>query len=486
MYWFEKSVCGGIRMSYFVTIGIEIHCELKTNTKMFSGAPVRFGERANTCTSVIDLGHPGCLPCVNKEAVALAIKACTAMHCDLETLVRFDRKNYYYSDLPKGFQITQQFHPIGSNGYVEIDVDGQKKKIRIERIHMEEDTAKQFHKDTGTYIDFNRAGTPLIEIVSRPDMHSAKEAAAYVETLRKNLLYLNVSDVKMEEGSMRCDVNISLSKDKDTLGTKTEIKNLNSIANVQKAVQAEIERQSALLDAGEKVEQATRRYDESQKTTILMRKKEGNVDYKYFPEPNIFPIQLDLDWVKSIQDNLEELPDARLARFMKDYELSEYDAGVLVADREMADFFEEVCKNTKFAKKACNWVIGDVSAYLNKNNLSYAKIPCKSEDLATLINVIEAGEISGKQGKVVFEEVMQGKDPKKVIEEKGMKQVSDDGAILALVQSVLDANPQSIEDFKNGKDRAVGFLVGQVMKASRGQANPKRTNELIQEELKKR
>ena len=317
-------------------------------------------------------------------------------------------------------------------------------------------------------------------------MHSAKEAAAYVETLRKNLLYLNVSDVKMEEGSMRCDVNISLSKDKDTLGTKTEIKNLNSIANVQKAVQAEIERQSALLDAGEKVEQATRRYDEAQKTTILMRKKEGNVDYKYFPEPNIFPIQLDLDWVKSIQDNLEELPDARLARFMKDYELSEYDAGVLVSDREMADFFEEVLKSTKFAKKACNWIIGDVSAYLNKNNLSFAKVPCTSENLASLINVIEAGEISGKQGKVVFEEVMQGKDPKKVIEEKGMKQVSDDGAILAIVNSVLDANPQSIEDFKNGKDRAVGFLVGQVMKASRGQANPKRTNELIQEELKKR
>ena len=317
-------------------------------------------------------------------------------------------------------------------------------------------------------------------------MHSAKEAAAYVETLRKNLLYLNVSDVKMEEGSMRCDVNISLSKDKDTLGTKTEIKNLNSIANVQKAVQAEIERQSALLDAGEKVEQATRRYDEAQKTTILMRKKEGNVDYKYFPEPNIFPIQLDLDWVKSIQDNLEELPDARLARFMKDYELSEYDASVLVSNREMADFFEEVLKSTKFAKKACNWVIGDVLAYLNKNNLNFKNVPCSSENLASLINVIEAGEISGKQGKVVFEEVMQGKDPKKVIEEKGMKQVSDDGAILAIVNSVLDANPQSIEDFKNGKDRAVGFLVGQVMKASRGQANPKRTNELIQEELKKR
>lgn len=473
-------------MDYFVTIGIEIHCELKTNTKMFSAAPVRFGETANTCTSVIDLGHPGTLPCVNKEAVRLAIKACTAMHCELDTLLKFDRKNYYYSDLPKGFQITQQFHPLGRNGYVTIDVDGQKKDIRIERIHMEEDTAKQFHKDTGTYIDFNRAGTPLIEIVSCPDMHSAKEAAAYVETLRKNLLYLNVSDVKMEEGSMRCDVNISLSKDPDVLGIKTEIKNLNSIANVQKVVQAEIERQSKILEEGGVIEQATRRYDEAQKTTILMRKKEGNVDYKYFPEPNIFPIQLDPDWVKNIQETLEELPEERLARFISQYGLGEYDASVLVQDRDMADFFEAVCKYTKNTKKVCNWVIGDVSAYLNKKNTNFAHIECKPEYLAGLVDAIDSGEISGKQGKVVFEEVMLNKDPKVVIEEKGMKQVSDDSLILKLVTQVLDANPQSIEDFKNGKDRAVGFLVGQVMKASKGQANPKRTNELIKEELSKR
>lgn len=473
-------------MKYYVTIGIEIHCELKTKTKMFSSAPVAFGQTANTCVNVIDLGHPGTLPCVNKEAVALAIKACTAMHCTIDPLVRFDRKNYYYSDLPKGFQITQQFHPIGSDGYVMIDAEEGPKKIRIERIHMEEDTAKQFHKDTGTYIDFNRAGTPLIEIVSKPDMHTAKEAAAYVETLRKNLFYLNVSDVKMEEGSMRCDVNISLSPDPNVLGTKTEIKNLNSIANVQKAVQAEIERQSALLDAGEEIVQATRRYDESQKTTVLMRKKEGSVDYKYFPEPNIFPIQLDAAWIKDIQEHLEELPSARMERFEKEYGLNEYDAQVLVADRDQADFFEEVCKHTKQAKKAANWIIGDVSAYLNKNNLKFDQNPCDPKHLATLINCVEKQEISGKQAKVVFEEVMQGKDPKQVIEEKGMKQVSDDSAILSLVTQVLDANPQSIEDFKNGKDRAVGFLVGQVMKASKGQANPKRTNELIQEELKKR
>ncbi|WP_242325332.1 Asp-tRNA(Asn)/Glu-tRNA(Gln) amidotransferase subunit GatB [Faecalibaculum rodentium] len=471
---------------YKTTIGIEIHCELKTGTKMFSGAPVKFGETANTCTSVVDLAMPGTLPSVNKEAVRLAIKACTGLHCDIDPLVKFDRKNYYYSDLPKGFQITQQFHPIGRDGYVEIETEEGSKQIRIERIHMEEDTAKQFHRETGTYIDFNRAGVPLVEIVSRPDMHSAEEAAAYVDTLRQILLYLNVSDVKMEEGSMRCDVNISLSAD-DSLGTKTEIKNLNSIANVQKAVAAEIERQSRILDEGGRVEQATRRYDESQKTTVLMRKKEGAVDYKYFPEPNIFPIQLDEAWIRDIQDSMEELPAARRARFMKDYGLGEYDAQVLVADPAMADYYEEAAKTAKDAKKTANWVIGDLSAALNRDNRTFANAGVAPEHLGQLVNLVADGTISGKQAKTVFEDMLSsGKEPAKIVEEKGMKQVTDEGAILALVTEVLDANPKSIEDYKAGKDRAIGFLVGQVMKKSRGTANPKRTNELIREELAKR
>ncbi|WP_301097629.1 Asp-tRNA(Asn)/Glu-tRNA(Gln) amidotransferase subunit GatB [Faecalibaculum rodentium] len=471
---------------YKTTIGIEIHCELKTGTKMFSGAPVKFGETANTCTSVVDLAMPGTLPSVNKEAVRLAIKACTGLHCDIDPLVKFDRKNYYYSDLPKGFQITQQFHPIGRDGYVEIETEEGSKRIRIERIHMEEDTAKQFHRETGTYIDFNRAGVPLVEIVSRPDMHSAEEAAAYVDTLRQILLYLNVSDVKMEEGSMRCDVNISLSAD-DSLGTKTEIKNLNSIANVQKAVAAEIERQSRILDEGGRVEQATRRYDESQKTTVLMRKKEGAVDYKYFPEPNIFPIQLDEAWIRDIQDTMEELPAARRARFMKDYGLGEYDAQVLVADPAMADYYEEAAKTAKDAKKTANWVIGDLSAALNRDNRTFASAGVAPEHLAQLVNLVADGTISGKQAKTVFEDMLSsGKEPAKIVEEKGMKQVTDEGAILALVTEVLDATPKSIEDYKAGKDRAIGFLVGQVMKKSRGTANPKRTNELIREELAKR
>lgn len=474
-------------MKYETVIGIEIHCELKTKTKMFSSAPVAFGEVANTCVNEVDLGHPGTLPCVNKEAVRLAVKAATALRCEIDPLVKFDRKNYYYSDLPKGFQITQQFHPIGRNGCITIETEDGKKDIRINRIHMEEDTAKQFHSDAGTLIDFNRAGTPLVEIVSEADMRSGSEAAAYVEKLRTLLYYLGVSDVKMEEGSMRCDVNVSIRPVGSTaFGTKTEVKNLNSISNVQKAIDAEVERQIQLVENGEKVEQATRRYDETQKTTILMRKKEGNVDYKFFPEPNITPIRLSDEWISEIQENMEELPEERKARYMGQNELSAYDADVLVSNRELSDFYDEVIKHTKAYKKAANWVIVELSAALNKANIKPADNPCKAEYLADMINMVEAQEISGKQAKVVFEEIMKGKDPKKVVEEKGMKQMSDASELLAMINTVLDNNPQSIEDFKNGKDRAVGFLVGQVMKASKGQANPAMTNKLIQEELKKR
>lgn len=469
-------------MKYNVTIGIEIHCELKTRTKMFSSAPVSFGKDANTCTSAIDLAFPGTLPCLNKEAVRLAIKACSALHCEIDSLVRFDRKNYYYSDLPKGYQITQQFHPIGKNGYVTIQ---DNKKIHIERIHMEEDTAKQFHKESGTYIDFNRAGTPLIEIVSYPEMHTAKEAAAYVQTLREILSYLNISDGKMEEGSMRCDINVSLSND-DTLGTKVEIKNLNSIHNVQKAVQAEIERQSQLLNSGYKVQQATCRYDETKKKTIVMRKKEKTIDYKYFPEPNIFPIQLDEEWIQNIQTNLEELPAQRVQRFIQIYNLKEKDANLLINDKSIADFFEEVCTYTSHFNRVANWILQDLKAYLNKYDLYFEHLQLNPSYFAKLVDLIESQTISSKQAKMIFEDVLQNKNPQEIIELKGLKQVNDNDTMLEIVQSVLDLNPQSIQDYKNGKDRALGFLVGQVMKASCGQANPKLANKLIQEELKKR
>ena len=474
-------------MNYDVVIGIEIHCELKTKTKMFSGAPASFGQRANTCVNEIDLGHPGTLPTVNKTAVRYAVMASTALNMTVDTLLRFDRKNYYYTDLPKGFQITQQFYPIGSNGYLDVETENGTKRIRIERLHMEEDTAKQFHLESQTLIDFNRAGTPLVEIVSAPDMSSGKEAAAYVSKLRETLFYLGVSDVKMEEGSMRCDVNISLKPEgSDVYGTKVEIKNLNSISNVQKAVDYEIERQSKIYDEQGKVAQETRRFDEATQTTVSMRLKEGSVDYKYFPEPNIFPIQLDENWVKEIQNSLPELPDQRRARYTSEYGLGSYDANVLISNKELSDFYEEVCKVAKDGKIAANWCISELSGALAKRNETLSSMKLTAAHLGALINMILDKEISGKQAKEVFEDVLEGKDPKEVAAAKGMKQVSDTSAILALINQVLDENPQSIADFKNGKSRAVGFLVGQVMKKSKGQANPAMTNQMLSEELKKR
>lgn len=474
-------------MEYDVTIGIEIHCQLKTDTKMFSGAPTSFGRKANTCVNEIDLGMPGVLPEVNREAVKKAVMACTALHLDIDPLVKFDRKNYYYSDLPKGFQITQQFHPIGRNGYVEIETAEGKKKIRINRIHMEEDTAKQFHLTKFSLLDFNRAGTPLIEIVSEPDMHSGEEAEAYVEALRQTLYYIGVSDCRMEEGSMRCDTNVSISpRGSGVLGTKNEIKNLNSISHIGKAVNYEIERQKKLLEAGEKVLQETRRFDEKSGETVLMRRKEGNVDYKFFPEPNIFPIRLSDEWIKDIQDNMPELPQARKERYKSEYGLSDHDIGILISNKEMSDYFETVTKFTSNAKSACNWLLSDISAWLNTHETTIDQAQLNPENLAKLIAMIDDGKISNAQAKKLVDDLMAGKDPETAAKEKGLEQVSDTGAIAAMVNEVMDANPQAIEDFRNGKSRAVGFIVGQVMKKSRGQANPGMVSRMVNEELAKR
>jgi len=474
-------------MEYDIVIGIENHCELNTKSKMFSSSATSFGRKANSCTNEIDLGHPGTLPCLNKEAVKKAIEACTAFHLTIDPVVKFDRKNYYYSDLSKGFQITQQFHPIGTNGYLDINVDGKVKRVRINRIHMEEDTAKQFHLKDETLIDYNRAGTPLVEIVSEPDMTSGKEAAAYVEKLRQTLLYLGVSDVKMEEGSLRCDINISIKpKGSNTYGVKNEIKNLNSIANIQKAVDYEVARQKALLDNNEKVIQATRRFDEKTGTTVLMRKKEGNVDYKFFPEPNILPIKLDAAWIAKIQNNIAELPDAIYKRFTENFGLKDYDAKVLIANKDLGDFYQEVVKYTKDYKLACNWVIGDYKAYLSAANLKVQDSKITAKNLADLINLIAKKTISGKQAKQVFELMSDGSLAEEIVNKLNMRQVSDTDTLLAVVNEVLDEQPQSIIDFKNGRDRAVGFLVGQVMKKTKGQANPAKTNALIKQELAKR
>ena len=474
-------------MEYDVTIGIEIHCQLKTKTKMFSGAPTSFGRKPNVCTNEIDLGHPGTLPCVNKEAVAKAIEACTALHLTIDPLVKFDRKNYYYSDLPKGFQITQQFHPIGRNGYIMIDTEEGQKKIRINRIHMEEDTAKQFHLTKFSLLDYNRAGTPLIEIVSEPDMHNGEEAEKYVEALRQTLYYIGVSDCKMEEGSMRCDVNVSIApKGSNTLGVKNEIKNLNSISHIGKAVDYEVARQKELLEKGEKVLQETRRFDEKTNTTVMMRRKEGNVDYKFFPEPNIFPIRLDANWIKSIQDSMPELPEERKARYTNDFGLNEHDINVLIANKELGDFFEETMKYSKNAKGVCNWLLGEVQGWLNKHEQTIVNTELRPEALAKLVEMIDTNEISSKQAKELIDDIMTGKDPVESAKEKGLQQVTNTDELANMIKEVLDENTQAIEDFKAGKGRAVGFLVGQVMKKSKGQANPGLVNQILQEELKKR
>ena len=474
-------------MEYDVTIGIEIHCQLKTKTKMFSGAPTSFGRKPNVCTNEIDLGHPGTLPCVNKEAVAKAIEACTALHLTIDPLVKFDRKNYYYSDLPRGFQITQQFHPIGRNGYIMIDTEEGQKKIRINRIHMEEDTAKQFHLTKFSLLDYNRAGTPLIEIVSEPDMHNGEEAEKYVEALRQTLYYIGVSDCKMEEGSMRCDVNVSIApKGSNTLGVKNEIKNLNSISHIGKAVDYEVERQKELLEKGEKVLQETRRFDEKTNTTVMMRRKEGNVDYKFFPEPNIFPIRLDANWIKSIQDSMPELPEERKARYTNDFGLNEHDINVLIANKELGDFFEETMKYSKNAKGVCNWLLGEVQGWLNKHEQTIVNTELRPEALAKLVEMIDTNEISSKQAKELIDDIMTGKDPAESAKEKGLQQVTNTDELANMIKDVLDENTQAIEDFKAGKGRAVGFLVGQVMKKSKGQANPGLVNQILQEELKKR
>lgn len=474
-------------MSLEVVIGIEIHCELKTNTKMFSGAMIKFGSAPNTNVNEVDLAHPGTLPCINKKAVELALRAATCLNLEIDPLLRFDRKNYYYSDLPKGYQITQQYHPIGKNGYIEIDVAGKSKKIRINRLHMEEDTAKQFHEGENTLIDFNRAGTPLVEIVSEPDIRSAKEAVAYIDELRSILLYTEVSDCKMEEGSLRCDINISLRPCGSTqFGVKTEIKNLNSTSNVEKAIEYEIERQTKLLLSGEEVIQETRRYDEASKQTVTMRKKEGAIDYKYFCEPNIFPIKLDLEYIKQVQAQIPMLARQRYDKYVNEYGLSSVDAKILVQTKQLSDFYDSVIEHTKLYKLACNWTLSDVLAALNKLNLSISDNVIDPKSLAVIIELTNKKELSSSLARVVFEEVLKGKDPIKVIEEKGLKQNSDPEAVLKFVTEVLDANPQSIEDYKNGKDRAVKFLVGQIMKNSKGQVNPVLANSVLLEELKKR
>lgn len=468
-------------MEFEPTIGIEIHVELKTKSKMFSSAPVTFGEAPNSETVPFDLAMPGTMPVVNKEAVAYAIKVCTAMHMNIARTLYFDRKNYFYPDLPKGFQITQQFHPIGTDGYIEIQVDGKPVRIRVNNAHLEEDTAKQIHLADVSLLNFNRAGTPLIEIVSEPDMHSGEEAMKYVEAIREIVTYLGVSDGKMENGSLRCDINISLhEKGSSVLGTKTECKNLNTIANIRAAVDYEVNRQKEILESGGKVEQETRRYDEAQKKTVLMRKKTNAVDYKYFREPNIVPIDLDEGFIYDAVHSMNKLPNAYREDLSK-LGLSDYEIEELLKDRDFVTYYEDcITLGVKNPSTLWNLLMVDILGYLNKNNLTLKDLKFSKEQLTTLVNLLADGKINSKQGKEVLSLMLvEGKDPSAVVKEKGMEQITDTNAIESLVDAVLADNQQSVADWQRGKDHALGYIVGQVMKRSKGKANPSLAKELI-------
>ena len=472
-------------MNFEAVIGLEIHVETKSNSKMFSSSPNKFSTNPNSQCSVFDLAFPGVMPSVNKKCVINALRVCHALHMKIDNELWFDRKNYFYSDLPKGYQITQQFRPIGKDGYLILDIDDKKVRINIERLHMEEDTCKQLHLRDETLLDYNRAGVPLIEIVSRPEIKNGLEALKYVEKIRDIVTYADVSDGKMEEGSLRCDVNISIRPvGSDKFGTKVEIKNLNSLANIQKAIDFEIKRQSSLLLKGIAIEQETRRYDELKKETVLMRVKTDAVDYKYFTEPNIIPILLSDEFITDAITSCPELLDHKLERYMNEYKLSKYDSLVILSNKDNANYFEEILKYTGEYKLAANWLTVDVQSYLNKNNLSIKDFKLSAKDLSSLINAIKDNKISSKQAKEIFVEAINGKNIEELLRKSS--QVIDLATITTLSINVIDSNPQSVVDYKNGRDRALGFLVGQVMKKSQGKANPGLTSKIIKEELDKR
>jgi aspartyl-tRNA(Asn)/glutamyl-tRNA(Gln) amidotransferase subunit B len=476
-------------MNFETIIGLEVHVELKTESKMFSPAPAHFGAEPNTNTNVIDLGYPGVLPVVNKTAVDWAMKAALALNCQINRHTKFDRKNYFYPDNPKAYQISQFDEPIGEHGWIEIEVKGETKRIGITRLHMEEDAGKLTHTGNGhSLVDLNRQGTPLIEIVSEPDIRTPEEAYAYLEKIKAIIQYTGVSDVRMEEGSLRCDANISLRPyGQEEFGTKTELKNLNSFNYVRKGIEHEQIRQEQVLLSGGIIEQETRRYDESTGKTILMRVKEGSDDYRYFPEPDLVDIVIDDAWLERVRAEIPELPDARKARYVSELGLSEYDAMVLTLAKPISDFFEATVAAGADAKLASNWLMGEVSAYLNAEQKELNETQLTPEGLAGMIKLITEGTISSKIAKKVFKELIEkGGDANSIVKAKGLVQISDEGTLREFVTASLDNNPQSIEDFKNGKDRAIGFLVGQIMKQTKGQANPPLLNKILLEEIAKR
>lgn len=480
---------------YTVTIGLEVHAQLKTKSKMFCGCKVEYGAEPNTHTCPTCLGLPGALPVMNGEALRLTARAGLMLDCNIPEVCKFDRKNYYYPDMPKNYQISQYDQPLCLGGGVPLHEtaypkDAQKtiatpgKTIRLTRIHLEEDVAKSFHLESSSGIDFNRAGTPLMEIVSEADIASPEEAFAYLTALRQILVYGDISDADMEKGQMRCDVNVSVRPvGQKEYGTKIELKNLNSISGVRRALAFEIERQIAFVKAGGKLDQETRRWDDDRGETTLMRIKESAHDYRYFPDPDLLPVRT-AKLVEDAKVGMPELPQAKRERFVADFGISEYDAAVLADDAALADFFEKASKDSPKPKSVANWIINDLLSALSAASLDLSACPIQPAAIGELTALIEGGTISGRQGKEVFAEMMlSGKAPAVIVEEKGLKQVSDTGAIEAFCDEVIAANPASVADFKSGKEAALNFLKGQVMKLSKGKANPALAGEILAKKL---
>ena len=476
------------RNDYEVVIGLEVHAELSTKTKIFCSCPTEFGAAPNTHVCPVCMAMPGTLPVLNEKVVEYAVKAGLATNCEISRNSKNDRKNYYYPDLPKSYQISQFDKPLCEHGYVEIDTPNGKKKIRLLRIHIEEDAGKLNHDDFGggSLVDLNRAGVPLIEMVSEPDLRSAEEVEAYMRKLKSILEYIEVSDCKMQEGSLRADVNVSVLKPGEPFGTRTEMKNMNSFRSIVRAIEYEVERQIDVLEDGGKIEQETLRWDDVSGKTFPMRDKEDAQDYRYFPDPDLVAIKLSEEYIENIKNTLPELPESRKERYLKEYELSEKDAKLITASKYLSDLFEkaiEVCHNPK---AVCNWIISDISRILNETEMEPIAIPFDANQLGKLVVLIDKGTISSSIGKKVLVELFENpRDPEDIIKEKGWIQISDEGAIKEVVLKIIEANSQSVADYKAGKDRALGFLVGQAMKETKGKANPQMLNKMFAEELKK-
>ena len=471
-----------------VIIGLEVHAQVISNSKLFSGSSTKFGGKPNTQVSLVDSAFPGMLPVINKYCIEQAIKTGLGLNAKINLLSIFDRKNYFYADLPAGYQISQYKNPIVGEGSVTLDMPYGTKVVGIERLHLEQDAGKSIHdlSPDNTYVDLNRSGVALMEIVSKPDLRSPEEVNSYVKKLRTIMRYLGTCDGNMQEGSLRADVNVSVrKKGEKKFGTRCEIKNVNSIRFMEMAIESEANRQVEILESGKKIDQETRLFDTKKNETRSMRSKEEAHDYRYFPDPDLLPLEIEQSFVDNLKKNLPELPDQKKDRFIKDFKLSPYEANVLVSDNNISQYFEDVIKNSDI-KLAKNWIIVELFAVLNKKNLDIKNSPVSSKNLAKLINSISSGEISGKIAKQVFELMVNtGDDPSKIIKEKGLKQQSDPKELEKIVKIVLDKNTDKVQQFKSGKEKLYGFFVGEIMKASSGKANPKLVNDILKKELKK-